>query len=32
MRKKLSKIHIFHNGAVAEFDYFQGFKHFLANE
>jgi len=29
MRKKLSKIHIFHNGAVAEFDYFQGFKHFL---
>jgi len=30
MRKKFPKIYIFHNGAVAELDYFQDFKHFLA--
>lgn len=30
MRKKFSKFYIFHNGAVAELDYFQDFKHFLA--
>jgi hypothetical protein len=30
MRKKLPKISIFHQGRIAELDYFQDFKHFLA--